>query len=437
MLFVTLHANWGGGTGGSVGTGTFHAFGTSQVEMQREELSIRLYRDHAQVRVQYVMKNTGGDVDVRAGFPSLEMWEPKKEWTEVRKYHLTVDGEPVAHTMEKGKLGNWKDLFSKAFLKNLEPGYEETVPPGSEPDCPGCQLLWLVSTVHFAAGQSRQVIIEYESEYQNSEGGFSNDSDVDGDFFRYILSSAATWKGPIQSGRVVIEAVTVDPALLVIDPPNHFQRAGNRFEWSFTNLRPTDADNIQVRVNDPYYTIWDYPGESQGLAAWYSFEGDRYYYDFAPRENEVTASSERKGYSISNVTNNEPDKTWVADKPGGIGETITITLKDPQRVDEVGIYPGYGKSEEVYFANNRIRELELVVNGTSMVTATLPDNYVAFTLSKKAFAWINLGKYDGAAKTITLRIKSVYPGKRWNDTCIGKVLLRKRLLTKPNPQRAS
>jgi hypothetical protein len=41
-----LLANWGSTAGGSVATGSFHAFGTAQVEMQREDLRIlREFRD--------------------------------------------------------------------------------------------------------------------------------------------------------------------------------------------------------------------------------------------------------------------------------------------------------------------------------------------------------------------------------------------------------
>jgi hypothetical protein len=66
-----LLANWGSTAGGSVATGSFHAFGTAQVEMQREDLRIRLYRDRAKVEVDYILRNTGPAIDVRAGFPSL------------------------------------------------------------------------------------------------------------------------------------------------------------------------------------------------------------------------------------------------------------------------------------------------------------------------------------------------------------------------------
>lgn len=65
-----VHTNWGSTAGGSVATGSFRAFGTDQVEMQREDLRIHLFRDRARVEIDYVLHNTGPAVDVRAGFPS-------------------------------------------------------------------------------------------------------------------------------------------------------------------------------------------------------------------------------------------------------------------------------------------------------------------------------------------------------------------------------
>lgn len=73
-----LFANWGGEAGGRVGTGSFNALGTTQVEMQNEDLFIQLYRDRAKVQVDYALWNAGGAVDIRAGFPCLSLSSKSK-----------------------------------------------------------------------------------------------------------------------------------------------------------------------------------------------------------------------------------------------------------------------------------------------------------------------------------------------------------------------
>src|ERR1017187_4299622 len=91
-----IHANWGSVAGGSVATGSFHAFGTDQVEMQREDLRIRLFRDRAKVEIDYVFHNTGPAVDVRAGFPSLGVQLEDVKHREIENYTITADDRSVS-----------------------------------------------------------------------------------------------------------------------------------------------------------------------------------------------------------------------------------------------------------------------------------------------------------------------------------------------------
>lgn len=70
------YANWGSIAGGSVASGNFHSFGTEQIEMRRENLHIRLFRDRAKVEVSYILHNTGPVIDVRAAFQAL-VYKPR------------------------------------------------------------------------------------------------------------------------------------------------------------------------------------------------------------------------------------------------------------------------------------------------------------------------------------------------------------------------
>ena len=57
-----VSANWGGEAGGRVAAGAFKPIGAGQVEMLKEDLHIRLYRDRAKVEVDYVLHNTGEEL---------------------------------------------------------------------------------------------------------------------------------------------------------------------------------------------------------------------------------------------------------------------------------------------------------------------------------------------------------------------------------------
>jgi len=432
MLSVSpLYANWGGDAGGNVGTGNFRASGTEQVEMVNENLLIRLYHDRARVQVEYVLKNTGKAVEVTAGFPCLGIASQRQNYLEIEDYKLLVDGKLVPHQTEVGDVSNWKTVFDAEIMQIPEMMPTEQGSP--------CRIWWLSSTVHFDAGQTRHVKVEYESLYEFSEGGPSDDCYYNNDYFRYLLSTAAAWKGPIQHGTVTIQAVTLDPRVLTIKPARRFQRTPTGFVWNFTNLKPTLDDNIEVCMNDKFFTQMN-PRSTPHDNSWYSFEGGavgrvgqnakKFYLNF--HGYTARATSTAAGYPVSYVGDFDEKTAWVARKNGGINERLTLTLSRPEHVDEIGIIPGYAKSKEIYFANNRIRELEVTVNGHT-VHATLPDEYIRFApWSHKAYQIVNLGHYSGLAKTITLTVKSVYAGRQSKDTCISEVLLRKRLPGRPN-----
>jgi len=425
---LPLCANWGSDAGGSVGTGSFRAFGTNQVEMQSENLTIVLYRDRAKVTVDYIMKNTGDAVDVKAGFPCLGIENEQLKCIEIEDYQFTVDGQPIAFKTEKGSLGNWKTLFSAKFL--------EMAAMGDDRPCGVCRLWWLSSTVHFDKGASRNIRIQYESVYENSSGGPSDDSYYNNDYFRYLLSTASAWKGPIQHGKIAIQGGSIDLKSVTIKPPNRFKAAPQGFVWEFTNLTPTVADNIEISMNDAFNTVGNYEMDGDGSQrSWYSFEGTRFYFD--SHAFTAAASSEAKGYPAANIADLQRETAWVAGKNGGIGETLTLTLTKPAHVEQIGIIPGYTKSKALYFANNRIKELEVSVNGGAPVIVTLPDEYISFgAYSKKGYELIDLGAYTGNARTITLKIRQVYRGDKYNDTCISEVLLRTRLKAKPDVRHA-
>jgi hypothetical protein len=428
-------ANWGGEAGGSVGTGAFKPFGTAQVEMQTEDLTILLYRDHAHVRVEYTLKNTGEAVDLKAGFPCLAAKSAQQNYLEIEDYQLTANGQAIPHKTEPGDLGNWKTLFDAEFLDTMSKYDDSPDAPGSDSKtCGQCRIWWLTSTVHFAKGETKQVKIEYQSHYEYNDGGPSNDTYYSNDYFRYLLSTASAWKGPIHEGKVTIQGATIDAASIVIKPQNRFQKTSGGFVWEFTNLKPTLADNVEVSLNNKFYTRFNYGTDKPGDSSWYSFEGNKYYFDF--HGFTAQATSQKAGYAADQIADFANETAWVAGKNGGIGETVTLTLVKPVHVDQFGIVPGYAKSKELYFANNRIEQLEVSVNGGPPKLVTLPDDYIFFgPSSRKGYQLIDLG-YAGEAKTIALTVKKVYPGTRYNDTCISEIMLRRRLAQKPQVQGA-
>lgn len=420
-----LLANWGGEVGGSVATGTFRPLGTGQVEMLKEDLVIRLYRDRAKVEVDYLLHNTGDASDVKAGFPSLGVKIEDDPHREIEDYSIIADGKSVAFTREKGDPAPLKSLYDKKYLDNVTNGE----------DASDILLLdWLVSTVHFRQRETKRIQVRYESLYAYSNGGLSEDSDYLDDRFTYLLSTAAAWKGPIREGRVTIEAVTVDANKLIVLPQGRFHRAAaGNLVWEFHNLKPSMADNIQVDLNNHFSTIFNYADNRTAIAdgSWYSFEDPKYYFD--SHNYSVRGASPGDDYSSANVRDFDRKTEWRTVHEPGLGESLKLTIDPPAHINQIGIVPGCGENKQAWFSHNRIKELKVTVNGKYSATAVLPDEYISFRPdSWKGYELVDLPLYPGEASEIQMTIHSVYPGGKDHITCISEVLLRQQLKTKPD-----
>lgn len=423
---LTAYANWGSAAGGSVATGSFHAFGTAQVEMQREDLRIRLFRDRAKVEIDYILCNTGKAIDVRAGFPSLGVKLEDTKHEEIEKYIISADGKPVPSATESGDPAPFKQLYDAKFRQM---GELDEYPPEKRPEL----LEWLVSSVHFDAGQIRHIHISYESLYAYCGGGYSEDSDDCDDRFAYILSTAAAWKGPIADGHISIEAVTVPADRLAITPLGRFHRMGMIYSWDFRKLKPNSSDDILVSLNNHSSTIAEYVEGAKGSEPginYYTLEAGQYFYmhrKFVPHGD--AASTE---YSVNRLREENSPQEWRTAHAPGIGDVLALEITPSTHVDQIGVIPWCGKTEQSWYSHARVKDVELTVDDKYTSNAILPDEITfPWPESHKAYEWIDLPLHPGEAKTIRLVIRGTYPGSVDQVTCIGKVMLRQWLKSRP------
>lgn len=426
LCSIPLKANWGGQVGGSFATGTFKAMGTNQVQMVDEKLVIRLYKDYAHVEIDYVLRNTGKDVDVRAGFPSLGVAFENEPHYEIKGYTIVVDGKPVMFERVKGDAKPYLSFYTSEFMSNAM----------DDDDSNAMLLEWLVSTVHFKTNENKNVHITYDSIYAYSSGGYSDDVASQANIFRYLLSTGAAWQGPIQHGTVTIIPAEVNGNRIKIMPDNRFKRVNGNFVWEFKNLKPSIADDIDVDLNDRSMTIPKVADTDHGekYEKYYISENGNYYLEmqnFIPH-----ATSEVDIYKAENIANRDQWQAWRPVHSPGIGETLTLDIQTPSHVDAVGIIPGclelfrsnVTDIPKIWYDNNRLKEVEVSLNGRLVKTAVLSDWHLN---SPGRFHYIELPAYEGDAKKIEIKILSVYPGKANAVTCVNQVVLRQNLKTNP------
>ena len=85
----------------------------------------------------------------------------------------------------------------------------------------------------------------------------------------------------------------------------------------------------------------------------------------------VDASGARVSYAAANLTDGVADSTWRCDGTA-VGEKITLTLNGKQPIGEVGLIPGYAKTDPTskadrYAENNRVTRVRWTIGDTVVV----------------------------------------------------------------------
>lgn len=120
-------------------------------------------------------------------------------------------------------------------------------------------------------------------------------------------------------------------------------------------------------------------------------------------------------YYAANVLDDDPTTCWTEGVIGaGTGETITLRSDKEETVKGLHIVNGYCKSEKLYHANNRLKEIKVTFSDGSSEFLTLKDGYENRT------ADLDFSK-EVTTKQIKIEIISVHYGADKADTCVSDI----------------
>jgi hypothetical protein len=413
-------ANGGGYAYGVRQTGTVTPFeprGIKSVQIVDEKLDILLTPGGARVTVRYAMKNVADKkVTVTFGFPVERVTDPdsepkKKSKTppkHFRNYNVKLDGRAVksAYRTERyGRTGRGKPSIVK-LLRGIEG--------------------WMVSTISFDPGQRRQLLIRYASAYDQRGFSVSDDDQREASIFRYRFSTGAVWHGPIAEGRVRVRALGIHlPWVKIKRPVNRFKKRADAWTWSFSDLEPTLADDLEIHAQPAVYLYAVYDKEP-GRSTYYTWNRKQFY--LAHLDYRVKASSELPGqtgnrHPAANLKGPRKDPWCEGVEGAGIGQAIEIVPNKKLPLFALLIDPGHLRSEKLFTLNNRPAALEIVLNDSHRFTARLADEPLEHL--------IVVGRYRKQVRKIKIVIKKVYKGRSWDDTCIARVTLVSKLSSPP------
>lgn len=141
---------------------------------------------------------------------------------------------------------------------------------------------------------------------------------------------------------------------------------------------------------------------------------------YPPVFSAASASSSLPGDSVTsyygpnNLTDGDAQTGWAEGASGdGLGEWFEISAGSLQQVQGISILNGYCKSQDLYYKNNRPKD----------VTVTLSDgSQYSYTLSDECGSYQQLD-FGSPQQTTSIRvtIDSVYKGTKWSDTVVSEV----------------
>jgi uncharacterized RDD family membrane protein YckC len=164
---------------------------------------------------------------------------------------------------------------------------------------------------------------------------------------------------------------------------------------------------------------------SKGLAKYHYFPK----YIHASSYLQSTWNRFEENYLPEYLFDNRPTSAWVEDGKGenasGINEFLSFSglVVKQVKVLKLKIRNGYQKSEALYLANSRPRELELYINGEgwnyNIPNQSKPRYIIELT---DVMGWQDFSfPLNQDLKSIMLRIKAIYPGTKYDDTCISDI----------------
>lgn len=131
----------------------------------------------------------------------------------------------------------------------------------------------------------------------------------------------------------------------------------------------------------------------------------------------ITATSELSERGMTHYADRISDgsltKAWVEGASGvGIGESVTFEFDDKYRVEGMNINAGYQKTKSLYKKNARPKKIRVIFSDGTSEDFVLKDRY-----GKQVIEF----SQPVDTEEITVEIKSVYRGSKYEDTVISEL----------------
>ena len=369
--------------------------------LEKEHLTIKFEDDFALVTCEYELKNnTDKDKTVNFAF----------------NIPITVG----TYLSEKYSL-----IYYGIFDNNILIPYTSKTECLEEGPFENYYDLWKISELNFSSNELKKLKVIYKQRTDTS-GTIVNEK-YGNNLFRYNLFPATSFG----NGIIKDFNLTIDKSELILEEGKIVKISGlditddvNNFisEYSFKNFDLTKNKELVIEYDINGFYIGNFIKNEYSYVNWFH----------------VGATSELKEgktvYSRENLRDGDYSTAWVeASSDFGSKDKLYIEVignpekwrsEDYKRVSHLYILNGFRKNEKTYYENNRLKKIRIVSKGKSYGEFTFPDRpYKQINDFNFAYEAELLDFKSVIPSEFYIEILEVYPGTKYNDTCISEIIL--------------
>ena len=421
--------------GGPIDGSNFYRLGvvtpvnTPDVHLKKELLLIKLEGDYSNVTVLYTLQNTGKAQKINYAFPVDFDRSMDAESGYNQSDELKNEREILAFSIFDGN--NKLPLTEKKDTEVTK----EIRKSGDESITMELYRKWFVTELSFAANEEKEVTVNYFVKNNFVDCAYSKScfTEYSNRLMSYDFTPAKSWGGgKVDELEVVVDAseilrnyATCDVKGLsgIVNRDGKFMYKKEAVDFNnLGRLTITYDNSVQNRSKEITHDLLRSPKDFSIKASSTLCISDSIRYKY------------NVNYSIDNLTDNDFTTAWSEGVQGsGIGEYIEITFEKGFSVSCIAAINGYTKNEEAYYNNNRIKEIQIdYVGGDGKTSFGNPNVVLLEDLPYSKINGENFAKMlstiqdfmDGESfNKIRLTIKSVYPGKKYHDTCLSELFI--------------
>lgn len=427
LFCLSLSTVWGNGCGVYLTSSAFRSGNPvcreiKDINLLSEKLQINILPDgYCEVTVKYVLWNTSDKdyLDIDYAFPiDYVATDHEQSSLSIKNVFFSCNGETLDFKKSES------DILSKTGLEQLEP-LGGTAFAGSPDILQENDLLRRWYYTRFSVEKYALVNLEVRYCYRTlqwtdgiSPMAMDYEAATEGQFL-YDFSPASNWGDGIIRDFYVEVNLNDQPA--------------TEEDWKYGVRQTTGLDFQHKNADKLVYRTRNFDlTKAQPLFISYCVAGvptlemlQRHL--VSVKEYTVKTSQQQNAYPATNLCDMNLATAWV----GKVGDWIEVTF-DTDQVIGFCIVNGFHKSSQTYEQNNRIKTIRIdpKTEGLSEAVITMVDRpykpvYFENILESCFWHEFDLSTAQSRLKTIRFTIDDLYPGTKYDDTCISEILFFK------------